>query len=457
MRDLENKHILVIGLGISGYASAVFLNQHGARVTVTDMAPEESLAPYAAELRNMGIPMELGQHDLNTVDASDLIVLSPGVPLTIAPVAHALNQGIPVINDIELASAFIEEPIIAITGTNGKTTTTELTEAMLKHCGFKVFTGGNIGTPLITYAGGKRKADIVVLEISSFQLDTIVHFRPHVAVLLNISADHLDRYPDMDAYARSKFRVFKNQQKTDFAILNIHDAYTRLMADDIPSGKYYFGGAEQTNVHAAITDKVIAFSMGTDDRELFLTLEGIRLTGRHNHENIAGAALAVLAMGGNIDGIQSALTRFTAPSHRLEYVTHINGVAYYDDSKATNVDAVARALDAFQENIILIMGGRDKGGDYGILENRIKEKTRLLIVIGESRKLILNCLGHLTKTYTAESLQDAVKFAHKTAHPGDTVLLSPACASFDMFKNYVQRGEQFCLHVKELKEKDFVS
>ncbi len=453
MASLKNKNVLIIGLGISGFEAAVFLKQKGAHVTVTDMADETKLAPYASKIRDMGIPMELGTHMIQTVSTSDLIILSPGVPPDIGPVSYAVEKGIPVINEIELAATYIKEPIIAITGTNGKTTTTRLIEEMLKSCGYKVFTGGNIGNPLITYVSQKEKADIIVVEMSSFQLDTIKNFRPCVGVLLNITEDHLDRYPDLEAYAKSKFRIFKNQKKTDVAVLNSQDPLTLTMDKKIASQKYYFGLSGQECLQATINCEKITFSEKKDSRTSIIDFSGTKLKGRHNHENIAAAALATLAVGGNIKDIKSAVTDFTGLSHRLEYVAIINGVTYYDDSKATNVDAVVRALDAFHKNVILIMGGRDKGGDYGTLKTLIKTKAKCLIVIGEAKEIILNTLDHLTQTYTAKSLKEAVGLAHKAAQPGDTVLLSPACSSFDMFKSYAQRGEQFCFHVNELKEK----
>ncbi len=452
MESLKNKNILIIGLGISGFEAAVFLKQKGALVTLTDMADEEKLAPYAAKIRDMGIPMELGKHSIQTVNASDLIILSPGVPPSIEPVSYALNKGIPVINEIELAATYIKEPIIAITGTNGKTTTTRLTEEMLKSCGYKVFTGGNIGNPLITYAGQKEKADIIVVEISSFQLDTIKHFRPSVGVLLNITEDHLDRYPDMDAYATSKFRIFKNQEQTDVAILNDQDPLILARDKKIKSQKYYFGLSEKGHTKATINCEKVIFSREKGSKAHTIDLDRAGLKGRHNHENIAAAALATLAVGGNIKGIKKAVSEFTGLSHRLEYVTSINGVTYYDDSKATNVDAVLRALDAFQKDVILIMGGRDKGGDYRVLETLIKTKVKCLIIIGEAKEIISNALSHLTQTFAVETLEEAVGLTQKTAKPGDTVLLSPACSSFDMFDSYAQRGKQFCSHVNEIKE-----
>jgi len=452
MEDLKNRHILVVGLGLSGFAAARFLTGMGAVVTVTDMADEEKLALFSTKIREMGIRMELGEHRIETVEGSDMIILSPGVSHKIKPVRYAFEKGIPVLGEIELAARFIQEPIIAITGTNGKTTTTQLTARMLEHSDFKVFTGGNIGTPLIEYAGMKEKADLIVAEVSSFQLDTIGKFRPHISVLLNVTEDHLDRYENFAEYAKSKARIFLNQTEKDYAVLNGSDPLIRRMAGKINAGSLFFNQMEKNEKGAVINCERIILPECRGGKKEAIDLSRTALRGKHNHENIAAASLATLAAGGSIQGIQSALDSFKGLSHRLEYVTTIDSVQYFDDSKATNVDAVLRALETFSGYVILIMGGRDKGGEYDILKEQILKKVRLLIVIGEAKKIISNAVGRFTNTINAESIEEAVLLAHKRAVPEDAVLLSPACASFDMFESYAKRGDAFCSAVYKIQE-----
>ncbi|MBN1930069.1 MAG: UDP-N-acetylmuramoyl-L-alanine--D-glutamate ligase [Desulfobacterales bacterium] len=457
--EINNKNILIVGLGVSGSAAARFLKNRGASVTVTDMAAEKELTAYASVLRELNIRMELGQHRMETFEKADLIILSPGVPHTIFPVKRAQAKGIPVFGEIELAYRFIREPIIAVTGTNGKTTTTTLLGEMLKNSGMDVFVGGNIGNPLIGYADQKEKADIIVAELSSFQLDTIDTFRPKVAVVLNITEDHLDRYPDFTAYVQSKGRIFENQQADDIAVLNGSDSYVRSLSKKIRSKKLFFNAHSENEKGATIhcngsqNDCRIIVNTQTGLQST-LILKRDKLPGKHNLENIAAACLAASAAGADPMGIQSALEKFKGLPHRLEYVDTIHQVMYFDDSKATNVDSVFRALECFDQPIILIMGGRDKGGNFEILKNRLRERTKALIAIGESKNVIRSALKGITAIQTAETMEEAVFLAHRAAAPGDVVLLSPACSSFDMYRSYAHRGEIFCHAVKELKRKN---
>ena len=450
--ELAGKNILVVGLGITGVAVARFLKNRGAMVTVTDQASEEALRSYLPSIRNLSIRTELGQHQLSTFESADLIVLSPGVPHLIPPIKKAKGQGIPVWGEIELASRFIPEPIVAITGTNGKTTTTALLGEMLEQSGFKVFIGGNIGNPLIDYVHQEEKADIVVVEIRSFQLDTIDTFRPGVGVLLNISEDHLDRYADLNAYAEAKGRLFANQQTGDIAVLNGADRLVRLLSKKISSKKLFFNARSDQEEGATIASQKIVLNL-TDrfPKPEAVDLAGIKITGKHNMENASAACLAALVCGGTLKGIQTALNHFNGFAHRLEYVATIKGARYYNDSKATNVDAVIRALEAFANPIILIMGGRDKGGRFQKLRDRISRHTKKLIVLGEAKDIIQSALGGITPTSAASTMEDAVLQAYQAAVPGDVVLLSPACSSFDMYSSYKQRGENFYQAVEKLK------
>ena len=441
--ELANKNILIVGLGVSGIATARFLKNKGALVTVTDIARDEELGSYAQAAREMGVRMELGKHRIETFESADLIVLSPGVSHTILPITRAKEKGVTVLGEVELACRFIQEPIVAVTGTNGKTTTTALLGKMLENSGFTVFVGGNIGNPLISYVDEGKKAEIVVAEISSFQLDTIDTFRPKVGVLLNISEDHLDRYPDFAAYVEAKARLFENQRQDDTAVLNGSDPIIRSIAKNILSRKLFFNSAVKTEESATIDGNRIICREVSD---LFCA----NLTSRHNIENASAAALAAIAAGGTIEGIQSALNNFQGLPHRLEHVATINNVGYFDDSKATNVNAVARALETFSEPVILIMGGRCKGGDYHLLNDLVQKHTKELILMGEAKEDIKSALGRIKPTKTVSTMEDAVFQAYHAAVPGDVVLLSPACSSFDMYGSYAERGEVFRKAVNSL-------
>ncbi len=448
MMNVEGKHVVVVGLARSGIAVARFLKARGARVTLTDQATEEILGAFAVEAQQLEVELELGRHAPSTFNSADLIVISPGVPHTIAPLEEARARGVQVIGEIELAARFIETPIVAVSGTNGKTTTTELIGRALAASGLKVFVGGNIGNPLIEIAGRSADLDVIVAEISSFQLDTIDTFRPHVAVLLNISPDHLDRYADITAYAASKNRLFENQLASDFAVCNGNDPLVQQICKLIRGKVLNFFSRPPENGKsvqgAIITPKQVAICVPEFDTWR-IDLQNTTLIGPHNRENIAAAALAAMAAGASIDGVQKALDEFQSLSHRLEMVGTVNDVAFVNDSKATNVDAVMRALECFDRPVVLIMGGRNKGYDFGQLYSQVRKHVKKLVVIGESGDEIIAALGQaaLQGSVKAIDMDDAVKMAFAIAEPGETVLLSPACASFDMFGSYAERGEKF--------------
>ena len=451
--DLKNKRILVVGLGKSGAAAAAFLKSRGAEVTVTDTAPEPDIAAAARDMRAMGIAVESGGHHMRSFETADLVVLSPGVPHTIDPVLRAADRGIPVIGEIELASRFITEPMVAVTGTNGKTTVTLLLGEMLRQSGRRVFVGGNIGAPLIDYVREKQHADLLVVEVSSFQLDTIETFKPMVGVLLNITEDHLDRYPDFDVYARSKARLFENQTPDDTAVLNASDPMVRSVCRHIAARKLWVSSRPDADIASAgaILNGSRILCRRQETGEIPFDLSGVKFSGRHNLENAGAACLAALAAGGTVKGIQTALNHFTMPGHRLELVDTIQGVSYYNDSKATNVNAVHRALESFTDPVVLIMGGRDKGSNFRILEACIRNHVKKLILMGEATDVIASALGNATEIETVSSMEEAVAAAAKSALPGETVLLSPGCASFDMFTDYARRGEAFKKAVNRLK------
>jgi len=450
MKNFKQKKIVIVGLGKTGIATALFLHQQGANVTtvdINDTIDNQKLTP----LIEKDIAIELGPYKESTFLESDLIILSPGVPETIAPLVKVNQKQIPVMGEIELASLFIKEPIIAISGTNGKTTTVTLIDQMLRESGKKVFMGGNIGTPLIQYVSNQDPADIVLIEVSSFQLDTIQTFRPHIGVLLNITEDHLDRYSSFDAYCQSKARLFMNQTNTDYAILNGNDPYIRKHCNVLNSKPYYFSAREHQEYGITIYDNrlTIESNHAQDDQGNVFDLSHMKLIGNHNIENISAAVLASWAAGATHESIQQTIYTFKGLPHRVEFVDSIEGVQFYDDSKATNVDAVVRALNCFKSPVHLILGGRDKGGDYGILRQPIRNHVKQLLIYGEARERIRSAFSdmeHLTIIDCGQnhlSLEHAVHNAFESADPGNVVLLSPACSSFDLFDSYVHRGNVF--------------
>ena len=449
--QIADQHIVVAGLGQTGRALVRFLLRRGARVTVTDSAPAEELSDALAELAELGeAPVEtvLGGHDAAVFASADMIVLSPGVAHTLPSIRQAAEQGIPVIGEIELAFRFMKTPIVAITGTNGKSTATLLAGQMLKDSGFRVFVGGNLGTPLIAYADADDTADFAVAELSSFQLDTIDQFRPQVAVLLNITADHLDRYADFEAYIRSKGRIFENQTSKDVAVVNLADPATEKLAPGIRAHMLPFNAGPSDTAGAAVGEEHVEFRMPGQPPHI-LDCRRIPLIGAHNRENIAAAGLAALAAGASFASIRQTAGAFHGLPHRMTPVATIDGVHYIDDSKATNVDAVVRALASFSTPVILIMGGREKGGSYSALKALFPGRVKHLVVMGEAARAIEAALGDAAPISHATSMAEAVRIAKHHASSGDTVLLSPACASFDMYESYAQRGDDFVQQVHE--------
>jgi len=467
--EIAGKKTVVVGLGKTGISTAAFLKRRGAQVTVSDSSKDKNLDDAAKKLQAIGVNVELGTHGSLTFQDADLIVLSPGVPHTIEPVARAAERGAIVTGEIELASRFIKEPIVAVTGTNGKTTTTTLIGNMLEESGLKVFVGGNIGKPLIDYIESGNRAEVVVAEISSFQLDTIKTFRPRVGVLLNITEDHLDRYPGFEAYVKSKARIFENQKGKDVSVFNASDQYILQVSGNIKCGKLPFfkdSGSRDYEEYAIVSDDRIIFNLNktvnfmnnaitgqaSDTGANFsLSFSEINLPGKHNMENVAAATLAAFAAGGNLIGIRRALKKFRGLPHRIEHVAEINKVKYYDDSKATTVDSVIKALEVFVKPVVLIMGGRNKGVNFSLLKDAVREHVKKLILLGEAKEEIKSVLGDIVEAVYAGTMEDAVGLAHDSATAGDIVLLSPACTSFDMFTSYAHRGEIFCKAVGALK------
>ena len=439
--ELENKKVLVVGLARTGVAVARFLAERGARVTVTDMHEEEKLAESLGQLADLDIDFELGRHVPHSFLMADLIVVSPGVPMDIKPLAMARSQKRRVVSEVELASWFIEAPMIAITGTNGKTTTTTLTGEIFQACGFATFVGGNIGRPLIELASSGEKVERVVVELSSFQLEGVESFRPAVAVLLNLTEDHLDRYESFQQYVDAKLRIFENQTADDFAVLNIDDPLVAACAAKLKARVFPMSRLQELAEGISYRDGFITFTHA--GKVLRFGTAGFRLKGVHNLDNIMASLAAALLLRCEGDCAFQAVSSFKGLPHRMEFVEEINGVSWYEDSKGTNVGSVVKSLESFDSGITLIAGGKDKGGSYQPLAPLVSARVSHLILIGEARARINEALGSLTDTHLAGSLEEAVELASSLTAPGGTVLFSPACSSFDMFKDYEERAERF--------------
>lgn len=445
--ELRNKKIVVVGLARTGVAVARFLAERGAQVIVTDMKDHDALSPWLAKLAGLPIEYQLGGHDRHSFLMADLIVVSPGVPMDIKPLQLARAQKRRVISEIELAAAFISAPIAAITGTNGKTTTTTLTGELFRACGFSTFVGGNIGNPLIDLVASDEAVERVVVELSSFQLEGIERFRPRVAVLLNITEDHLDRYATFQEYIDAKARIFENQAGEDFAVLNMDDPIVAGYAGKIAARIVPMSQERELDQGIFHREGVITFRW--EGREERFPTAGYHLQGVHNRENIMAALATVLLMGGDAAASQNAIAIFRGLPHRMELVRTVDGIPWYEDSKATNVGSVEKALASF-DNITLIAGGKDKGGSYEPLAELVRARVRHMVLIGEARERIARELGHLTDTHLAGSLEEAVQRAHELTGPGGVVLFSPACSSFDMFRDYEERAECYKALVRAL-------
>jgi len=451
MMELRGKRVLVVGLGKSGVASALFLKLRGARVTVSDTKTEDELRAEIPVLLDHGITVETGEHGERTFHGQDLIVVSPGVSVDALPIVQARTSGEPIIGEIELAAQFLPGRIVAITGSNGKTTTTTLTGEILTAGGLPTLVGGNIGTPAISLVERAKPDHIIVLEVSSFQLETIQTFRPKMAVILNITPDHLDRHRTFAAYAGAKARIFENQQADDFAVLNADDPNCVALAEGIRAHICWFSRKKEVQQGASVQDGRIGFRDAGGKREIMLVSE-IPLKGAHNLENVLAAICAGALMGVKPEHIRRAVQQFKAVEHRLEYVATIRGVDYYNDSKATNVDATIKALESFPANIHLILGGKDKGSDYTVLNDLLRERVKRVYTIGAAAEKIESHIKGAAEIVPAETLDDAVRRAAAVAQAGDVVLLAPACASFDQFDNYEHRGRVFKEVVHTLAE-----
>ena len=450
--DVKGKRVLVVGLGKSGIASALFLADRGARVEVSDTKSEEELHHEIPQLLDRGIGVEAGYHGERTFKEQELIVISPGVPYDVPQLVQARQAGIPVIGELELAARYLKGQIIAITGSNGKTTTTALTGEIIAAGAKKTLVGGNIGTPAITFVDEATDATWIVLEVSSFQLETIQTFRPKIAMVLNVTPDHLDRHRTFENYVAAKARVFENQTGSDYTALNADDATCTAMGAQTKAVVCWFSRQHPVERGAFVRGDNIVWTDAGGEQEIMPVSE-IGLKGAHNVENVLAGVCAGMLAGVAPAEIRRAVANFKAVEHRLEYVATVRGVAYYNDSKATNVDATIKALESFPGRIHLILGGKDKGSDYSVLNELLAERVKRVYTIGSAAAKIESQIKG-APVVSSVTIDNAVRKAAETATDGDIVLLAPACASFDQFMSYEHRGRVFKDLVKQLESRN---
>ena len=421
MIDFKDRNVVVLGLGCSGLASAKLLNKLGAQVFISDKTDDVKQREYSCDLKKLSIDFELGKHTKTIIESADYLVISPGVSYNCEAVEWARKKNIEVIGEIELGYQHCPAQIIAITGTNGKTTVTTLIGKILEKAGRDVFVLGNIGKPFSSCIDKIKDTDLISLEVSSFQLESIKEFRPKVSIILNFTPDHLDRYKNLGEYLKAKKQIFINQKKEDFLILNYADSRLRPLASETEAEVLYFGGGKS----------------GFDESKF-------------NPNQLAVLKVAEI-FGIDLDNCLKVFEEFTGIEHRLEFISNINGIDFINDSKATNIEATIWALENSIKPTILIAGGRDKGSDFAIISNILKNKVKLLVLFGESKTKIEDALNGLIKISTAKDIYEAVNLAFKQAKKGDCIILSPMCASFDMFSNYQERGRIFKGIVNDLK------
>jgi len=449
--DVKDRHILVVGLARSGFAVASALARRGAIVTVTDLKPPAVFQEFLPQLLKEKIGLELGSQRQETCLSQDAIVISPGVPWDLAQLQAARKRGIPVYPEVEAATWFLDGTLVGVTGTNGKTTTTSLLGDMLRASGFPTFVGGNIGNALSSAIDNSEPGTFFVTELSSFQLEGIQKFRPHVAVILNLSPNHLDRHPTLDAYKAAKQQIFRNQQAGDFAVLNADDPWVSSLQTSVASSPVLFSRQREVANGVFASGGKVYYRVQHLERVLFETRD-VRLRGAFNLEDVLAAATAACMLGADFAAIRKAVREFKAVEHRLEFVREIQGVDFYNNSKATSVDATLKSLEAFERGIHLIMGGKDKGAPYTPLLPLITERVRDVLLIGAATPLITRDLAGSVELVPCGDLATAVVEGFKRARPGDTVLLAPACSSFDQFRDYEERGRVFKKLVGELAE-----
>jgi UDP-N-acetylmuramoylalanine--D-glutamate ligase len=450
LSELQGKNILIVGLAKTGVSLARFLTKYGAKVTISDHKSKAELAGSLEAAEGMNVQLELGGHTPKTFLQQDMILLSPGVPPHLKIFDYARSQGVKVSGEFEFCAQFVREPIIAITGTNGKTTTAFLINTFLKESGVSTWIGGNYGDPLSEYLMKDERAKVVVAEVSSFMLEHVDKFTPQNVVFTNLAENHLDRYRSMEEYVNAKRKIFLNTNQATTSILNADDNAVVELARDpaVQRGRIFYFSRKPTlepqimNIGGAVTIKD-QVRVRTGPEIEYYSVANTKMKGRHAYENIMAAILAAREHGGKHEAIQRVIDSYRGMPHRLEYVRKVGGVEFYNDSKATNVHAVMRALDAFDENIILIMGGKDTNLNYLPLKERIQKKVKTLILVGEAKERINRDIGDFSETFLIGTFEEAVLISYQKSRIGDTVLLSPGASSFDIFDSYVERGNYF--------------
>ena len=451
--EVQGKKVLLIGAARSGIAAARFLASKGAVVALNDQKPLDKWSAEALELKSLGIGLLPGEPPSWLLDQIELVVVSPGVPATIIPIRYAERAGAEVIGEVELASRYLKGRVVAITGSNGKTTTTSLIGELLRYADIPVQVGGNIGKALISLVETSRDDGWTVVELSSFQLETIKDFHPNVAVVLNVTPNHMDRYESFTDYAAAKHRIFMNQTAADVAVLNADDPTVSSWASGLRAKVLGFSVKQELEQGVFLHGEELVLRDGGHEQVLFQIGE-MKLKGLHNVENAAAALAAGVAAGAGAAAMREALKAFDPVEHRLEFVAEIQGVRFYNDSKATSVDATLKALAAFAKDpgkVILVLGGRGKKAPYEPLVSLVKEKVRQLILVGEDAETIAAELGEFAALERASDMKDVVARSFKAAQKGDVVLLAPACASFDMFESFEHRGKVFKAEISDLR------
>lgn len=460
MSKFKGKKVLVVGFGLSGVAVTKYMVKQGARVTVTDMKQKSELMDSVNACNGLKIEFELGKHNNKTFHTSELIVVSPGVPLNIKPIEEAREMNVPITSEIEIAAGAFKEPLVAITGTNGKTTVTTLIGEMFKAENKPAYIGGNIGKPLLNYHVDNEKADVIVAELSSFQLELTEKLIPAVAIFTNLEEDHLDRYADMGAYIAAKKKLLKACDRNSYVILNHDDPTIQKFADETQGKVIWFTKKDPMLIGGTFAEQFVGAYYKVDTKQIIAKisgkeevyeLNGFRLFGEHNKENLMAAILAARVQGVSPKAIQSVISNFRGVPHRLEFVRKKDGVFFFNDSKGTNVMSVKRSLQAFINNpIILIAGGKDKNQDFGPLVDLVRSKCKIIILLGEAKEKINRSIGDFAETYLVGTFEEAILLAYQKSRSGDIILLSPGCSSFDMFRNFEERGDYFKKLVAQL-------
>ena len=450
VEDLKDKKVLVVGLGRTGVSLVHFLNKHGAKITVSDHKSEAELSDYLKKIKDLPVELQLEGHTPNVFFNQDVIVVSPGISVNSKLFEHVRSRGIWVTGEFEFCSSFVKEPMILVTGTNGKTSVADMTYHFLKNSGVKTWIGGNYGQPLSQYLSEAEPTDVLVVEVSSFMLEHVERMAPQCVVFTNFSENHLDRHKTVNEYLAAKRKIFKNTYLKTTSILNADDRTVLEIAHDSVVQKgciLYFSRKKvlepqimQIGGAVMIGDQI---HVRTGPEIEYYSMKNIKVVGAHIYENIMAAILASREHGAKQNAIQETLENYTGPAHRMEYVRKVGGVTFYNDSKATNVHAVMRAIDSFEGDLILIMGGKEGALNYGILKDHIRRKVKNLILVGESKEIINRDIGDYSETFLIGTFKEAVSIAYQKSRIGDVVILSPGCASFDYFNSYQERGNEF--------------